>query len=140
MPSSLLVAGLDVRSLLLEAPVLQRDRHLVQERTYARDVLREIVSTGARLVVLGTELPDLSLPDAVRRIRNSPATREVSSTTRSRGRVAWSFAGASTTMRASIFSPRPSRFAFRVRSARAGSGSRTRAARCAPDTTSATSW
>jgi CheY-like chemotaxis protein len=78
MPSSLLVAGLDARSLLLEAPVLQRDRHVVEERTYARDVLREIVPTGARLVVLGPELPDLTLPDAVRRIRNSPATRDVS--------------------------------------------------------------
>ena len=78
MPSSLLVAGLDARSLLLEAPVLQRDRHLVQERNNARDLLREIVPTGARLVVLGTELPDLTLPDAVRRIRASAATREVS--------------------------------------------------------------
>jgi len=78
MPSSLLVAGLDARSLLLEAPVLQRDRHLVQERNNARDLLREIVPTGARLVVLGTELPDLTLPDAVRRIRGSAATREVS--------------------------------------------------------------
>jgi len=78
MPSSLLVAGLDARSLLLEAPVLQRDRHLVQERNNARDLLREIVPTGARLVVLGTELPGLTLPDAVRRIRGSAATREVS--------------------------------------------------------------
>src|SRR6266480_3541415 len=66
MPSSLLVAGLDARSLLLEAPVLQRDRHLIQERAFARDLLREIVSTASRLVVLGTELPDLSLPAAVR--------------------------------------------------------------------------
>jgi CheY-like chemotaxis protein len=78
MPSSLLVAGLDARSLLLEAPVLQRDGHLVQERAQGRDLLREIVPTGASLVVLGTELPDLSLPDAVRRIRASPATRDVS--------------------------------------------------------------
>src|ERR1043165_10295792 len=78
MPSSLLVAGLDARSLLLEAPVLQRDKHHVEERSHARDLLREIVPMGARLVVLGTELPDLSLPDAVRRIRHSAATREVS--------------------------------------------------------------
>ena len=78
MPSVLLVAGLDVRSLLLEAPVLQRERHLIQERTYARDLLREIVPAGARLVVLGTELPDLPLPEAVRRIRSSTATRDVS--------------------------------------------------------------
>src|SRR5262245_15540379 len=78
MPSSLLVAGLDARSLLLEAPVLQRDGHLVEERAQARDVLREIAPTATRLVVLGTELPDLPLPDAVRRIRGSAATREVS--------------------------------------------------------------
>lgn len=78
MPSSLLVAGLDARSLLLEAPVLQRDRHLVQERTYVRDLLREIVPGGVRLVVLGPELPDLPLPDAIVRIRNSVATRAVS--------------------------------------------------------------
>jgi CheY-like chemotaxis protein len=77
MPS-LLVAGLDARSLLLEAPVLQRDRHLILERAHARDLLRDIVSTASRLVVLGTELPDLSLPDAVRRIRASAATRDVS--------------------------------------------------------------
>ena len=76
--SSLLVAGLDARSLLLEAPVLQREGHLVQERSYVRDLLRDIVPTSARLVVLGTELPDLSLPDAVYRIRSSPATRYVS--------------------------------------------------------------
>ena len=42
MPSSLLVAGLDARSLILEAPMLQRDRHFVQEslqrpRPLARD-------------------------------------------------------------------------------------------------------
>ncbi len=78
MPSSLLVAGLDARSLLLEAPVLQRDRHAVQECAYARDLLREIVPLAARLVVLGPELPDLPLPDTIRRIRSSPATREVS--------------------------------------------------------------
>jgi CheY-like chemotaxis protein len=78
MPSSLLVAGLDVRSLLLEAPVLQRDRHLVEERIYARDLLREIVPGGVRLVVLGPDMPDLSLPEAVHRIRASPATRAVS--------------------------------------------------------------
>ncbi|HEV7499923.1 MAG TPA: PilZ domain-containing protein, partial [Vicinamibacteria bacterium] len=78
MPSSLLVAGLDARSLLLEAPVLQRDRHLVQERAYVRDLLREIVPSGVRLVVLGSELRDLPLPDAIVRIRNSAATRDVS--------------------------------------------------------------
>jgi len=78
MPSSLLVAGLDARSLLLEAPVLQRERHLVQQRAYVRDLLREIVPSGTRLVVLGSDLPDLSLAESVTRIRTSPATRDVS--------------------------------------------------------------
>jgi len=78
MPSSLLVAGLDARSLLLEAPVLQRERHLVQQKGYVRDLLREIVPTGTRLVVLGGDLPDVPLPAAIQRIRNSPATRDIS--------------------------------------------------------------
>ncbi len=78
MPSSLLVAGLDARSLLLEAPLLRRDRHVVGERSYARDLLQDILPTGTSLVVLGPELPDLTLVDAVRRIRASPATRQVS--------------------------------------------------------------
>jgi CheY-like chemotaxis protein len=78
MPSSLLVAGLDGRSLLLEAPVLQREGHVVQERLYVRDLLQAILPNDVRLVVLGTELPDLALPDAVRRIRSSSATRHVS--------------------------------------------------------------
>ena len=78
MPSSLLVAGLDGRSLILEAPMLQRERHLLEERAYARDLLQDIVPLGARLVVLGPRIPDLSLADAIRRIRASPATRHVS--------------------------------------------------------------
>jgi CheY-like chemotaxis protein len=78
MPSPLLVAGLDGRSLLLEAPMLQRERHVVEERAYARDLLQDIVPLGSRLVVLGPRIPDLSLADAIRRIRASPATRHVS--------------------------------------------------------------
>jgi len=78
MSSPLLVTGLDGRSLLLEAPMLQRDRHAVEERAYARDLLHDIVPLGARLVVLGPRIPDLTLTDAIRRIRMSPATRHVS--------------------------------------------------------------
>src|SRR5689334_23653040 len=78
MPFPLLVAGLDARSLLLEAPVLQRDGHTIEERAFARDLLREIVPLSARLVVLGPDLLDLSMAETVRRIRASEATRAVS--------------------------------------------------------------
>lgn len=78
MPSLLLVAGLDARSLALEAPLLQRERHVVEERASGRELLRDIASAGARLVVLGPRLPDLALAEAVSRIRSSPAIRQVS--------------------------------------------------------------
>ena len=78
MPSLLLVAGLDARSLALEAPLLQRERHVIEERASGRQLLRDIASAGARLVVLGPRLPDMDLAEAVHRIRTSPAIRQVS--------------------------------------------------------------
>ena len=78
MPSPLIVAGLDARSLVLEAPVLQRNQDLVIQVEWGREILPKIVQTGARLLVLGPRLPDLELIDAVRRIRSSPMTRQVS--------------------------------------------------------------
>lgn len=78
MPSCLLVAGLDARSLALEAPLLQRERHVVEERASARDLVDDIARVAARLVVLGTRLPDLGLAETIRRIRSSPAIRQVS--------------------------------------------------------------
>ena len=77
MPASVLVAGLDGRSLLLEAPVLQRERHAILEVDSGRALVEEIVTQGARLVVLGTAL-DIDLPEAVRRIRASALARHVS--------------------------------------------------------------
>ena len=59
MPSCLLVAGLDARSLALEAPLLQRERHVIEERATARELLQDIAPAGARLVVLGPRLPDV---------------------------------------------------------------------------------
>jgi CheY-like chemotaxis protein len=76
--ASVLVAGLDGRSLLLEAPVLQRERHTVLELSSVRGLVEEIVTSGARLVVLGPRLPDLDLPEAIRRIRASALARHVS--------------------------------------------------------------
>jgi CheY-like chemotaxis protein len=78
MLTPLLVAGLDARSLLLEAPVLQRDQDLILQEEWARELLPRIAQTRARLVVLGPRLPDLELTEAVRRIRSSPVTRQVS--------------------------------------------------------------
>ena len=78
MPASVVVAGLDGRSLLLEAPVLQRERHAIIEAATGRAVVEEIVRTGAGLVVLGARLPDIDLPEAVRRIRASALARHVS--------------------------------------------------------------
>src|SRR3989442_3545801 len=78
MSAPILVAGLDSRSLLLEAPVLLRDQAVLAERASARELLDGLAREGGRLVVLGPRLPDLALPEAVRRIRSLPATRRVS--------------------------------------------------------------
>ncbi|HEY7512062.1 MAG TPA: PilZ domain-containing protein [Vicinamibacteria bacterium] len=78
MSSRLLVAGLDARSLIVAAPVLQRDHHHVQERATASALLRDLGTQGARMVVLGPNLPDHSLAETIRLIRASPTTRGVS--------------------------------------------------------------
>src|SRR3989442_1211593 len=78
MSAPILVAGLDSRSLLLEAPVLLRDQAVLAERASARELLDGLAREGGRLVVLGPRLPDLTLPEAVRRIRSLPVTRRVS--------------------------------------------------------------
>ena len=78
MAASVLVAGLDGRSLALEAPVLQRERHAILEVESGRALVEEIVRHGARLLVLGPRLPDLDLPEAIRRVRASALARHVS--------------------------------------------------------------
>jgi CheY-like chemotaxis protein len=78
MSAPILVAGLDSRSLILEAPVLLRDQAVLAERASARELLDGLAREGGRLVILGPRLPDLALPEAVRRIRALPATRRVS--------------------------------------------------------------
>ena len=75
----ILVAGLDGRSLLLEAPLLRREGHPVEELPSAHELFASLASQSAcRLVVLGPRLPDLGLAEAIRRIRNSALTRHVS--------------------------------------------------------------
>ena len=78
MPSRLLVAGLDARSLVVAAPVLQRDHHVVREKASAADLLEDLAGQGAEMVVLGSRLPDLGVAETVRLIRGSEVTREVS--------------------------------------------------------------
>jgi CheY-like chemotaxis protein len=78
MAASVLVAGLDGRSLALEAPVLQREHHAILEVENGRSLVEEIVRHGARLLVLGPRLPDLDLPEAIRRVRASALARHVS--------------------------------------------------------------
>ncbi len=78
MPPPILVAGLDARSLLLEVPLLVREGHTVESRPTARALLLDIVRTNARLVALGSEIPDLTVAETVRRIRASSLTRGVS--------------------------------------------------------------
>ena len=77
-PGSLLVAGLDSRSLLLEAQVLLRDGHEVADAPSGRELLAALAKGGTHLVVLGPRLSDHSLPELIREIRASPATRRIS--------------------------------------------------------------
>src|SRR5438034_463413 len=77
LPTPILVAGLDARSLLLEAPVLQRDQDLIVQEEWGRDLLPRLAQTRARLVVLGPRLPDLARPRprVQRQRRRPPAAR-----------------------------------------------------------------
>ena len=72
-----LAAGLDSRSLLLESPVLRRTGHIVEEKATARALLEAASQGRTRLVVLGSLLPDMTLVEAVRRLRIA-RTRHVS--------------------------------------------------------------
>jgi CheY-like chemotaxis protein len=72
------VAGLDVRSLVLEASVLRRDGHVVEDVASGRELLGALPGSGVRLVVLGPNLPDLPLTELIRRIRRDPEARNIS--------------------------------------------------------------
>jgi CheY-like chemotaxis protein len=76
--STILVAGLDRRSLLLEAPFLLREAADVAEAASAWDLMERLAREGSRLVVLGTEIEDAPLVEVIRRIRGLPMTRHVS--------------------------------------------------------------
>jgi hypothetical protein len=76
--ADILVAGLDCRSLLLEAPVLQRQSGGLEEKATVRDLLDTLARNGGRCVILGSLLPDQGLDEAIQKIRSLPATRSVS--------------------------------------------------------------
>jgi CheY-like chemotaxis protein len=78
MAALILVAGLDSRSLFLEAPVLHRDRAVLEEKGSGQELLNHLAREQSRLVILGTSLPDIDILEAVHRIRSLPATRKVS--------------------------------------------------------------
>jgi len=73
-----LAAGLDGRSLVLESPVLRRTGHHVEEHPTARSLIEAVATSGSRLVVVGSRLPDLSLVDLLHRLRGTAMTRYVS--------------------------------------------------------------
>jgi CheY-like chemotaxis protein len=78
MSSEVLVAGFDGRSLRLEAPVLQREGHTLDEVTTGRALLDTVARGRARLLVLGPQLSDLSLVETIHQLRGNPDTRHVS--------------------------------------------------------------
>jgi CheY-like chemotaxis protein len=78
MKGTILAAGLDIRELRLEVRFLERDPGLVQEASNAEELLETLVRGPARLVVLGMKLPDLTLEETIKRIRQGPATGRVS--------------------------------------------------------------
>ena len=73
---SVLAAGLDLKGLVFEAPMLRREG--IEAVETARGALDRLVSNGFRLLIVGPRLPDLPLLELLRRIRSSPATRAVS--------------------------------------------------------------
>jgi len=78
MEGGILVAGLDGRELRLEVRFLQRRPELVREAPSARELLDALACEGPALVVLGPRLPDLSIAEAIRRIREGAAGRQAS--------------------------------------------------------------
>jgi CheY-like chemotaxis protein len=78
MEGAILAAGLDARELRLEVRFLQRDPGLLREALHAREVVEELARRPARLVVLGTRLPDLTLVETVERVRSGPTSAKVS--------------------------------------------------------------
>jgi hypothetical protein len=78
MKGAILAVGIDVRELRLEVRFLQRDPELVEEVFFARELFDRLAKGPARLVVLGTRLPDLGLEETIQGVRQGPASGRVS--------------------------------------------------------------
>lgn len=78
MSGRILAAGIDARELRLEVRFLQRAEDLVQQVLSARELFDALTREGARLVVLGPNLPDVPLVETIKRIREGSASRRVS--------------------------------------------------------------
>jgi hypothetical protein len=78
MDGAILAAGLDIRELRLEVRFLKRDPGLVQEAASAEELFDALARGPARLVVLGTKVPDLPLEDLIEGVRKGPASERVS--------------------------------------------------------------
>lgn len=77
-PPTVLVAGLDGRSLPLEAPMLHRQGCRIEERASGRLFLGSLADPGVRLGVLGAHIRDLRVDEVIRRARADLTTRHVS--------------------------------------------------------------
>ena len=78
MDGTILTAGLDIRELRLEVRFLKRDPELVEEATSGQALLDTVTRGPAQLVVLGTNLYDMPLPEMIEAIRKGPASERVS--------------------------------------------------------------
>ncbi len=78
MPLPVLFTGFDGRSLMIEAPILKRSGCELSELPSGEAVLTALAASQPKLLVLGPRLPDLSLPEVIRRIRQQPNARNVS--------------------------------------------------------------
>jgi hypothetical protein len=78
MDGAILAAGLDIRELRLEVRFLKRDPGLVQDAPSAQELFDALARGPARLVVLGTKVPDLPLEELIERIRKDPGSEHVS--------------------------------------------------------------
>jgi CheY-like chemotaxis protein len=73
-----LIAGLEGRGLLIEAPLLQRAGCDVSAFDTPQELVRELREQSAQLLVLGTLLDGIDLPDLIHRIRAAPDLRRIS--------------------------------------------------------------
>jgi CheY-like chemotaxis protein len=78
MEDSILAAGLDIRELRLEVRFLKRNPDLVRGVSSGEELLQALSHDPSRLVVLGTTLSDVELPELIARIRRAPVTSRVS--------------------------------------------------------------